>query len=291
MGFLTLQVVDGVHGLFFPKHNPDALMRAFSLLISNGKLSKFAEAVASSGRLLAKKMLASECITGYARLLENVLNFSSDTVLPRPISHLQQGSWEWNLFRDEIQVRTGDMRNIDEKATFLRKFSVVDALEDEFTNFVHSTNVSENRTGILLQDIPTKQDWDVLSEVESTEEYERVEMEEVFSCNYSFCFVSSSPPPPSLEPTKCLHLKSFIQKTAETENCFLICSLKKEWRETLVIGMRFIVMLEDLKNLSLKQMKGMRESLRGQASQCAFMRFTVELGPGHSCTMVLCTVV
>ncbi|KAE7997107.1 hypothetical protein FH972_001769 [Carpinus fangiana] len=176
---LKKYIVGGVHGLFFPKHNPDALMRAFSLLISNGKLSKFAQAVASSGRLLARNMLASECITGYARVLENVLNFSSDVMLPGPISQLQQGSWEWNLFREEIQVRTGDMRYIDEKDTFLRKFSVVDALEDEFTNFVHSTNVSENGTDILSQDIPTKQDWDVLSEVESTEEYEKLEMEEL----------------------------------------------------------------------------------------------------------------
>ncbi|XP_059458280.1 uncharacterized protein LOC132187862 [Corylus avellana] len=176
---LKKYIVDGVHGLFFPKHNPDALMRAFSLLISNGKLSKFAQAVASSGRLLARNMLASECITGYARVLENVLNFSSDAMLPGPISQLQQGSWEWNLFRVEIQARTGEMQDIDEKATFLRKFSVVDALEDEFTNFVHSTNVSENGTEILSLDIPTKQDWDVLSEVESTEEYEKLEMEEL----------------------------------------------------------------------------------------------------------------
>lgn len=203
-GFLKLQIVDGVHGLFFPKHNPDALMRAFSLLISNGKLSKFAQAVASSGRLLARNMLASECITGYARVLENVLNFSSDAMLPGPISQLQQGSWEWNLFRVEIQARTSEMQDIDEKATFLRKFSVVDALEDEFTNFVHSTNVSENGTEILSLDIPTKQDWDVLSEVESTEEYEKLEMEEVW-CSLAitaFLCLSLSPFPPPPPPKK-----------------------------------------------------------------------------------------
>lgn len=57
-----------------------------------------------------------------------------------------------------------------------------------------------------------------------------------------------------------------------------------------MIGMRFIVMVEDLKSLNLKQMKGMKESLRGQVSRCVFMRFTMELGPGHSCIMVLCTV-
>ncbi|KAM1781833.1 hypothetical protein ACFX1Q_040137 [Malus domestica] len=35
-------VVDGVHMILFRKHNPDALMNAFSLMISNEKLSKFA---------------------------------------------------------------------------------------------------------------------------------------------------------------------------------------------------------------------------------------------------------
>ncbi|KAF5453388.1 hypothetical protein F2P56_028293 [Juglans regia] len=172
-------VVDGVHGIFFPKHNPDALMTAFSLLISSGKLSEFAQAVASSGRLLAKNMLASECVTGFARILENVLNFSSDAMLPAPISQLQQGAWEWNLFRKEIELSTGEEQISDGKATFFGKISVVHALEEEFTNFVYSTNAFENGTGILPQDIPTKLDWDVLREIESSEENERVEMEEL----------------------------------------------------------------------------------------------------------------
>lgn len=176
---LKKYVVDGIHGIFFPKHNPDALMRAFSLLISNGKLSKFAQKVASSGRLLAKNILASECITGYSRLLENVLNFSSDAMLPSSISQLQQGAWEWNLFRKEIEMRTVDMQNVDEKATLLRKYSVVYALEEEFTNFVYSTNGSANGTGILSEDMLTKLDWDVLRVLESSEEDERIEMEEL----------------------------------------------------------------------------------------------------------------
>lgn len=176
---LKKYVVDGVHGIFFLKHNPDALMRAFSLLISNGKLSKFAEAVASSGRLLVKNMLAPECITGYARLLENVLNFSSDAMLPGPVSQLQQGPWEWNLFRKEIEPRTAVKGDSDEKATSLKNFSVVYALEEEFTDFFYSSNVSENGTVILPQDTPTKLDWAILREIESSEEYERLEMEEL----------------------------------------------------------------------------------------------------------------
>ncbi|KAK9911569.1 hypothetical protein M0R45_035466 [Rubus argutus] len=39
---LKKYVVDGVHTIFFPRHDPDALLKAFSHMISNGKLSKFA---------------------------------------------------------------------------------------------------------------------------------------------------------------------------------------------------------------------------------------------------------
>ncbi|RXI06580.1 hypothetical protein DVH24_025716 [Malus domestica] len=178
--FLVLKkyVVDGVHMIFFPKHNPDALMSAFSLMISNGKLSKFARMVASSGRLLAMNLLASECITGYARLLENVLNFPSDALLPGPISQLEQGTWEWNLLGNEIDYRTGNILNIDEQSSW-KNSSVVNALEEDLLGFGYSPNISENVTWDSALDIPTQLDWDLLKEIVSSEEYETLEMEEL----------------------------------------------------------------------------------------------------------------
>ncbi|KAK6228328.1 hypothetical protein SCA6_000668 [Theobroma cacao] len=163
-------VVDGTHGVFFPKHQPDALLRAFSLLISNGRLSRFAQTVASSGRLLAKNILASECITGYASLLENLLNFPSDVLLPAPVSQLRPGSWEWNVFGMEIEHGTGDIS---------RYFSVVYALEEEFTKHTISSDISQYGAEIQDQDIPTEQDWDIVTEIENFEDYERLEMDEV----------------------------------------------------------------------------------------------------------------
>lgn len=172
-----MQVIDGAHGIFFSKYNPEALTRAFTRLILDGKLSKFAQTVASSGKLLAKNVFASECIMGYARLLENVLSFPSDALLPRPVSQLQQKVWDWNLFRKEIEHETDDSLDMDERDS--RESSVVYALEEELTNLVNSSNISENGTEILVPDVPTELDWDVLSEIESFEEYERLEMEEV----------------------------------------------------------------------------------------------------------------
>lgn len=178
--FSGSQIVDGVHGVVFPKHNPDALLSSFSQLISDGKLSRFAQAIASSGRLLAKNILAAECVTSYARLLENVLNFPSDVKLPSPVSQLQLGAWEWNLFSKEMVQIIDENADNEERIAVISKSSVIFALEARLTNFVNLTNFSETENVTLEQDIPTPQDWDILEEIENAEEYETVEMEEVY---------------------------------------------------------------------------------------------------------------
>ncbi|XP_044461248.1 uncharacterized protein LOC123192677 isoform X2 [Mangifera indica] len=160
------------------KHNPEDLMRAFSLFISNGRLSKFSRTVALSGRLLAKNMLASDCVTGYARLLENVLNFPSDALLPGPISQLQQASWEWNLFREEMERGIGDIPNVQQGDYSYRNSSVY-VLEKEFANLVDSMNLSENENQSWAQDSLTEGDWDVLRDLENFEEYESLERQEL----------------------------------------------------------------------------------------------------------------
>ncbi|XP_028793233.1 uncharacterized protein LOC114748938 isoform X2 [Neltuma alba] len=173
---LRKYIVDGVHGIFFSKHSPDSLMSAFSLLLSNGRLSKFAQAIASSGRQLAKNVLALDCITGYARLLENVLSFPSDTLLPKPVSQLQQGLWEWNLFENEIDLGAHMQGADDESAG---KVSIVEALEQDLAGVSNATNVPEHETEVPFHDIPTKLDWDILQEIERSEEVEMLEMEEL----------------------------------------------------------------------------------------------------------------
>ncbi|KAK7268471.1 hypothetical protein RIF29_21170 [Crotalaria pallida] len=172
---LRKYVVDGVDGIFFTKHNPEALMNAFSLLLSNGRLSKFAQGIASSGRQLAKNVLALECITGYARLLENVLSFPSDALLPGPVSQIQQGAWEWNLFQNEIELGVHLPKMDDDDS--IRKITIVYAIEQEFASLNYSTSILENETDV--KDKLTKLDWDILREIEISEENEMLEMEEV----------------------------------------------------------------------------------------------------------------
>ncbi|CAI0410803.1 unnamed protein product [Linum tenue] len=163
-------VSDESHVLFFPKYDPEALMRTFSLLISDGSLSKLARTLSLSGRLYAKDMLASECVSGYAKLLENILSYPSDTLLPASVDRLQQITWEWSLFGEEIDGEAADSN--------IRVLSVVQNLETEVQDLVTSTNTSGISTEISEPDGLTKLDWDVLDEIESSEEFENVELEQ-----------------------------------------------------------------------------------------------------------------
>lgn len=165
-------MADGVHGIFFQRNDPDALLKAFSPLVSDGRISKFAQTIASSGRLLTKNMMAAECITGYARLLENVVHFPSDTFLPGYISQLQVASWEWSLFRSEIGPPRTTYASIGRPG-------IVFQVEEKFTGVVDSTNPVDNNTIFISDEFPSKLDWDVLEEIEGAEEYEKVESEEV----------------------------------------------------------------------------------------------------------------
>ncbi|XP_061363796.1 uncharacterized protein LOC133307319 isoform X2 [Gastrolobium bilobum] len=174
---LRKYIEDGVHGIFFSKHNPEALMNAFSLLLSNGRLSKFAQAIGSSGKQLAKNILALDCITGYARLLENVLSFPSDALLPGPVSQIQHGAWEWNLFQDKTEPGI-ELPKMDDDFS-VGKVSIVHAVELELANLNYSTSIFENGTQVPMQDKLTKMDWDILREIEISEENEMFEIEEV----------------------------------------------------------------------------------------------------------------
>lgn len=165
--------------MIFAKHKPDAIMTSFSLLISKGKLSKYAHAIASSGRLVARNMLASECIISFAKLLENVLAFPSDARLPDQVSQLKQGAWEWDMFQKEIEGTTGDRIDVELKTSYTTNSGVLFNLEEEMTKLFPAKNFSGNESDIIGDDVLSQLDWDILTEMESSDEVQRLESEEV----------------------------------------------------------------------------------------------------------------
>ncbi|XP_076897085.1 uncharacterized protein LOC143550296 [Bidens hawaiensis] len=175
---ITKYVVDGENGIVFSKDNPDELMKAFLLLISKGKLSNYARTIASSGKLLAKNMQASECIAAYVKLLDNVLTLPSDSIVPGLLSPLEQVEWEWDLFLDETYQRSSNMTQLNVmKAT--RNTSVVYDIEEHMTPLLDSRTMSQNDSVIMGDDALTELDWDGLHEIDSLEEVERIELEEI----------------------------------------------------------------------------------------------------------------
>lgn len=173
-------VVDGVNGMTFSKHNPDDLLRIFSLLISSeGKLSKFAGAVGSAGKLLARNLLAFESITGHAKLLENVLNFPSDALLPAPISKIREDTWEWNSFSEVMEQTSDDMINIDEEGNMIGGSSIIQTLEEDFISFVNLKNISLDNSDITESDLVSTEDLTGVEQIASFEEFERREMDQI----------------------------------------------------------------------------------------------------------------
>ncbi|KAH6803020.1 UDP-Glycosyltransferase superfamily protein [Perilla frutescens var. frutescens] len=176
---ISKYVVDGVHGIIFPKTHPKALRNAFSLMVSDRKLSRFAHSVASSGSLHAKNMFAEECIFGLAKLVEDVFHFPSDVLLPTPASQLQNITWEWSLFRKELDQISSERGHLYLEDHLRVNSSVVYDLEEEMINYVAIANISRDNPEGLEEDTPTVLDWEILSEMESSEEVELLEREEI----------------------------------------------------------------------------------------------------------------
>jgi len=167
--------------MVFSRHNPDDLLRIFSLLVSNeGRISELADAVGSNAKQLARNLLAFESIVGYAKLMENVINFPSDALLPAPVSQIQQDSWEWESFERVTEQTAGGVTDIDEEGNRVEHSSIVYSLEEDFSEFVVLGNLSVD---VAISEIAEHdlviQDLSVAEQIQNSEEYERRETEEV----------------------------------------------------------------------------------------------------------------
>lgn len=180
LDIITKYVENQVHGMIFHPHDLGTLAKAFSLLIKDKKLSKLAYSVASSGKLLSKNMLASECIREYAKLLENLLQFPSESMLPLPISHIKQNTWAWDSFQKENKQTSvsGQQESFQNNST-PRRSSIVVFLEDQATGKFQVQNTSLIVNESSAEDFPTQLDWDILAEMEILEDSDRQEREEI----------------------------------------------------------------------------------------------------------------
>lgn len=130
-------------------------------------------------------MFAEGCIFGLAKLVEDVFDFPSDVLLPTPASQMRNIAWEWGLFRKELDQVSSEREHLHLEDHLRVNSSVVYDLEEDMINYATLGNVSLGNTEGLEEDMPTVLDWDILSKIESSEEVEVLEREEVllFFCH------------------------------------------------------------------------------------------------------------
>ncbi|XP_072963203.1 uncharacterized protein [Typha angustifolia] len=172
---ITRHVRDRVHGFLFYPSDSNTLARALSLVIEEKKLSDLARVVASQAKILSENMLAYDCITSHAKLLENVIQFPSDVKLPASVSQIKQNSWLWDLFDKKTREEYGDKQTEEYHNNHSR---IVDLLEAQFAEITHKEK-SDVGNDTSVYDYPTQLDWDDLSEMEISEDIERREMQEL----------------------------------------------------------------------------------------------------------------
>lgn len=143
------------------------MTKAFSRVIGERKLSVLGNKVASNGKMLAKNMLAYECVSSYAKLLENMLYFPSNVMLPASPSQIQQKTWSWDLFERKTTNENDQSMEL----------SVLEMLERQFEKNLTGMSHFENET--LSDDFPSQLDWEDLNDMEILEDIETREMQEV----------------------------------------------------------------------------------------------------------------
>ena len=175
--FMVLQIRNKVDGFIFHSRDPKSFGAAFLLAIE--EIHTLNPSVARSGKKLSKNMLAQDCITEYAKLLENVVQFPSDTVLPDPINKLRSHQWEWNFLEEE----TGKLQNEIQNQIFIEgasrtSSSIVYLIEEEFADKSMPEDAS-NQNDTLIVDYPSASDWEDIRGMELSEDLEMLEIHEV----------------------------------------------------------------------------------------------------------------
>nr|CAD1834106.1 unnamed protein product [Ananas comosus var. bracteatus] len=170
LSMIKKYVDDRVNGYLFPKENVGMLTQALLQAVSNGKLSLFAQRVASIGKAHARNLLASESIEGYAVVLENVIKLPSEFAAPRTFKEIPSGlkeQWQWNLFEN--------ITDIERLNSSFSSYRILDRLEELLRSQMNnSANTTSN-----LDEAFSSMAWEEAKKIEMANARRRVEEEEL----------------------------------------------------------------------------------------------------------------
>jgi hypothetical protein len=101
-----MQIENGVNGYLYPKERVRMITHIITKALSDGKFSLFSQRMASIGQNHAKNLMSRQSIEGYINLLENIVQFPSESVKPNMTeipSYLKE-QWQWRHFENLTSV-------------------------------------------------------------------------------------------------------------------------------------------------------------------------------------------
>eukprot|EP01018_Ginkgo_biloba_P037807 Gb_27708 [translate_table: standard] len=168
-------IADGKNGVLFPIGDVSIITKAVSLAISNGRLSPLAQKLALAGKEHARDLMASDAIVGYAAIIENVLQFPSESVLPRPASEIPEKvktGWQWQLLMDSTESKVESLHHGLKKSSVVFQVEELWRIRRHMAEFVSNSSNKEDETFSLPE-------WDEERANEMAEHVERREAEEL----------------------------------------------------------------------------------------------------------------
>ncbi|WOL20505.1 hypothetical protein Cni_G29310 [Canna indica] len=168
LGMISKYVDNGVNAYLFSKEKVGTLSDILLEVISNGKLSPFAQQVASVGKGHARNLMASETISSYVSLLEKVLKFPSEVATPKSVEEIPsrlRKEWQWDLF---VNIRGTNTLNISD-----RSYKMLEKLEEQLS-YSSVANASANSDEAFSSII-----WEEEKRIEMVNTKKRIEEEEL----------------------------------------------------------------------------------------------------------------
>ncbi|CAA7410594.1 unnamed protein product [Spirodela intermedia] len=160
-------ITNGVDGLIFHARDPQSLKDALRRAINGLSFYEMERNTAISGKKLSKNMLAWDCIAGYAKVLENVIQFPSDALLPSPATEARQRVWEWRLLGERHESLADD--GYGSRWTS----SILDDIGADIDDPTFEENPPSGNSEL------SDSDWADVREMELSEDAERREAEEL----------------------------------------------------------------------------------------------------------------
>lgn len=167
-------IVHGIGGLLYRAGDVDRLTETVALAIS--KHNTMEGGVPSRALLHAAQLSVSNVLIGYADLLETVLSFPSDVMLPQPISMIPlalRRDWQWDLL---IAMNKSYFENASQWAE--EAFNMVLLLEKLF-NGTENNSMASHVNPKEEYEMLSHADWEEEKAMQRTDDIERKEEEQI----------------------------------------------------------------------------------------------------------------